>query len=56
MPHPEHAVDALTGSSDGLALFESMARARGARVPDAAALPGVDEARRARPHRAPSTS
>jgi phosphoribosylformylglycinamidine synthase subunit PurQ / glutaminase len=24
MPHPEHAVDALTGSSDGLAIFESM--------------------------------
>lgn len=24
MPHPEHAVDALTGSSDGLCLFESM--------------------------------
>ena len=27
MPHPEHAVDALTGSTDGLELFESMARA-----------------------------
>jgi phosphoribosylformylglycinamidine synthase subunit PurQ / glutaminase len=26
MPHPEHAVDALTGSADGLALFESLAR------------------------------
>ena len=25
MPHPEHAVDALTGSTDGLRLFESMA-------------------------------
>jgi phosphoribosylformylglycinamidine synthase subunit PurQ / glutaminase len=25
MPHPEHAVDALTGSADGLALFESVA-------------------------------
>src|SRR5437764_6361179 len=25
MPHPEHAVDALTGSTDGLALFESLA-------------------------------
>jgi phosphoribosylformylglycinamidine synthase len=25
MPHPEHAVDALTGSSDGLKIFESMA-------------------------------
>jgi len=24
MPHPEHAVDPLTGSSDGLALFESI--------------------------------
>jgi phosphoribosylformylglycinamidine synthase I len=28
MPHPEHAVDALTGSCDGLALFASMAGAR----------------------------
>ncbi len=26
MPHPEHAVDALTGSADGLALFESLTR------------------------------
>jgi phosphoribosylformylglycinamidine synthase I len=26
MPHPEHAVDALTGSADGLALFASVAR------------------------------
>ena len=26
MPHPEHAVDALTGSVDGLRLFESAAR------------------------------
>ena len=24
MPHPEHAVDILTGSSDGLNIFESM--------------------------------
>ena len=24
MPHPEHAVDPLTGSSDGMKLFESM--------------------------------
>jgi phosphoribosylformylglycinamidine synthase I len=24
MPHPEHAVDPLTGSADGLALFESL--------------------------------
>jgi phosphoribosylformylglycinamidine synthase len=27
MPHPEHAVDALTGSEDGLALFRSLAAA-----------------------------
>ena len=26
MPHPEHAVDELTGSADGLRLFESVAR------------------------------
>jgi phosphoribosylformylglycinamidine synthase len=25
MPHPEHAVDALTGSADGLKIFESIA-------------------------------
>ena len=25
MPHPEHAVDLLTGSADGLRLFESIA-------------------------------
>ncbi|MBO0767675.1 MAG: phosphoribosylformylglycinamidine synthase subunit PurQ [Solirubrobacterales bacterium] len=25
MPHPEHAVDPLTGSTDGLAIFQSMA-------------------------------
>jgi phosphoribosylformylglycinamidine (FGAM) synthase-like amidotransferase family enzyme len=25
MPHPEHAVDPLTGSDDGLALFKAMA-------------------------------
>jgi phosphoribosylformylglycinamidine synthase subunit PurQ / glutaminase len=24
MPHPEHAVDELTGSTDGLCIFESM--------------------------------
>jgi phosphoribosylformylglycinamidine (FGAM) synthase-like amidotransferase family enzyme len=24
MPHPEHAVDPLTGSTDGLTIFESM--------------------------------
>jgi phosphoribosylformylglycinamidine synthase len=33
MPHPEHAVDALTGSNDGLALFASVAAAREAVVP-----------------------
>jgi phosphoribosylformylglycinamidine (FGAM) synthase-like amidotransferase family enzyme len=27
MPHPEHAVDALTGSTDGLKLFESVTQA-----------------------------
>ncbi|MDQ1687022.1 MAG: phosphoribosylformylglycinamidine synthase subunit PurQ / glutaminase [Frankiaceae bacterium] len=27
MPHPEHAVDALSGSADGLKLFASMAQA-----------------------------
>jgi phosphoribosylformylglycinamidine synthase subunit PurQ / glutaminase len=34
MPHPEHAVDELTGSADGLCLFESMRLAveEGARV------------------------
>ena len=26
MPHPEHAVDVLLGSADGLRLFESAAR------------------------------
>ncbi|MGO9902669.1 MAG: phosphoribosylformylglycinamidine synthase subunit PurQ [Solirubrobacteraceae bacterium] len=26
MPHPEHAVDPLTGSTDGLRIFESMAQ------------------------------
>ena len=26
MPHPEHAVEALTGSEDGLRLFRSAAR------------------------------
>jgi len=26
MPHPEHAVDPLTGSEDGLAIFRSLAR------------------------------
>jgi phosphoribosylformylglycinamidine synthase subunit PurQ / glutaminase len=28
MPHPEHAVDALTGSTDGLRVFEAVAGAR----------------------------
>jgi phosphoribosylformylglycinamidine synthase I len=33
MPHPEHAVDALTGSTDGLCIFESMRLSiEGARV------------------------
>ena len=30
MPHPEHAVDPLTGSDDGLALFRAMASAASA--------------------------
>ena len=33
MPHPEHAVDALTGSEDGLRLFESAAAFIGGREP-----------------------
>ncbi|HEX3616704.1 MAG TPA: phosphoribosylformylglycinamidine synthase subunit PurQ [Solirubrobacteraceae bacterium] len=32
MPHPEHAVDVLTGSTDGLAIFESIRAAVGERV------------------------
>jgi phosphoribosylformylglycinamidine synthase len=32
MPHPEHAVDPLTGSTDGGRLFESIARSVAARV------------------------
>jgi phosphoribosylformylglycinamidine synthase len=28
MPHPEHAVDPLTGSDDGLALFGAMTSSR----------------------------
>ena len=28
MPHPEHAVDPLTGSTDGLEVFESLVRTR----------------------------
>ena len=49
MPHPEHAVDPLTGSADGRKLFESLRRAcrrdAVARLRPAAAPP------RARPHR-----
>ena len=33
MPHPEHAVDPLTGSSDGLCLFESAAQLIAASMP-----------------------
>jgi phosphoribosylformylglycinamidine synthase I len=33
MPHPEHAVDVLTGSTDGLTIFESIRAAVGERVP-----------------------
>jgi phosphoribosylformylglycinamidine synthase subunit PurQ / glutaminase len=32
MPHPEHAVDTLTGSTDGLSIFESMRVRAGAGV------------------------
>ena len=32
MPHPEHAVDVLTGSADGLTIFESIRTAVGERV------------------------
>jgi phosphoribosylformylglycinamidine synthase len=32
MPHPEHAVDPLTGSVDGLKIFESMKAAIADRV------------------------
>jgi phosphoribosylformylglycinamidine synthase subunit PurQ / glutaminase len=32
MPHPEHAVDALTGSTDGLCLFQSMVSHRAGAV------------------------
>jgi phosphoribosylformylglycinamidine (FGAM) synthase-like amidotransferase family enzyme len=28
MPHPEHAVDPLTGSTDGLRVFERVAAVR----------------------------
>ena len=33
MPHPEHAVDHLTGSADGLTIFESINTAVAERVP-----------------------
>jgi phosphoribosylformylglycinamidine synthase subunit PurQ / glutaminase len=33
MPHPEHAVDPLTGSTDGLRIFESMRASVDDRVP-----------------------
>jgi phosphoribosylformylglycinamidine synthase I len=33
MPHPEHAVDPLTGSADGLTIFESLRAAVAERVP-----------------------
>jgi phosphoribosylformylglycinamidine synthase len=33
MPHPEHAVDSQTGSTDGLRLFESVATALSAHAP-----------------------
>ena len=44
MPHPEHAVDVLTGSTDGLRIFESMALRRAASMPDARAG-AADDAR-----------
>jgi phosphoribosylformylglycinamidine synthase len=37
MPHPEHAVDPLTGSTDGLRVFEEVAAAGGV----SAGEPGV---------------
>ena len=33
MPHPEHAVDPLTGSTDGLGIFASLRAATADRVP-----------------------
>jgi phosphoribosylformylglycinamidine synthase subunit PurQ / glutaminase len=33
MPHPEHAVDVLTGSTDGLRIFESISAHVSDRVP-----------------------
>ena len=47
MPHPEHAVDPLTGSVDGLKIFQSMHDHVASRVSDTA----VAAAPRARPHR-----
>ena len=45
MPHPEHAVDELTGSTDGLCIFASMRLAvEGARCPEAATLPTLEDA------------
>jgi len=38
MPHPEHAVDPLTGSADGLRLFESVAVERAGGVSPRLAL------------------
>src|SRR4029079_6376518 len=38
MPHPEHAVDPLTGSADGLKLFESVAVERAGGVSPCPAL------------------
>ena len=32
MPHPEHAVDPLTGSTDGLRLFAAVAERVGATI------------------------
>ena len=50
MPHPEHAVDPLTGSADGLRLFESLAAAQGRRrgVTPLAGAGGADGVRRRR--------
>jgi phosphoribosylformylglycinamidine synthase len=44
MPHPEHAVDPLTGSADGLRLFESVAVERAGSVSPRLAL-SSDQAR-----------
>ena len=47
MPHPEHAVDPLTGSTDGLKIFESMR----AHVGDRSPRPERQAPPRARAHR-----